>query len=178
MKKIVLGILSVITMSLAANAQTDKGDWMVGGNMTINTTSGNSQFTLNPNAGYFFANNFAAGANVLLSFGKFDQTKSSAFGIGPFARYYFNVKDEHFKPLVHVGFDISSRTDKGPNYKDSYTVTELFVGGGAAYFINQNVALEGLAGYNNSKVENFSGQGGFQFRLGFQVHLLGHEVKK
>lgn len=178
MKRIVLSVMSLIVMSVAVNAQTDKGDWMVGGEMTINTTKGNTDFTLQPNAGYFFANNFAAGAEFLLSFGKKDQTKYSSFGVGPFARYYFNLKDEHFKPLVQGSFGISTETDKNPAFKDSYTVTTFFLGAGAAYFINRNVALEGLAGYNNSKVENNDANGGFRFRIGFQVHLLGGEVKR
>jgi hypothetical protein len=165
-------------MSLAANAQTDKGDWMVGGNMTINTTSGNSQFTLNPDAGYFFAKNFVAGSEVLLSFGKSETTKYSSFGVGPFARYYFDMKDEKFKLLVQGSFGIASQHYTYPNYKTSTTVTSFFLGGGAAYFINRNVALEGVMGYNNSKVETADAQGGFLFRVGFQVHLLGHEVSK
>jgi uncharacterized protein YaiE (UPF0345 family) len=178
MKSIVMSVLTVIAMTAVANAQTDKGDWMVGGDMIINTTSGNSQFTLQPKAGYFFANNFAAGAEFLLGFAKSDQTKSSAVGVGPFARYYFNISNDHFKPLVEGSFGVQTQTDKGPNYKDSYTVSNFFVGGGAAYFINNNVALEALAGYNNSKVENTPASGGFKFRIGFQVHLLGNEVRR
>ena len=86
MKKIVFGLVTMLVITFAANAQTDKGDWMVGGNMTINTTSGNSQFSLQPSAGYFFAKNFVAGADFTLSFGKFDQTKTFDIGVGPFAR--------------------------------------------------------------------------------------------
>ena len=70
MKKIIMSLLMVVVMSLAVHAQTEKGDWMVGGNMTINTTSDNSQFTVQPSAGYFFARNFVAGANGALGFSK------------------------------------------------------------------------------------------------------------
>jgi hypothetical protein len=177
MKKIVLSVVTIIALCAAAHAQTDKGDWMVGGNMIINTTSGNTQFTLHPNAGYFFARNFAAGADFQLSFGKTEQRKYTVFSVGPFARYYFDLKNDQLKLLLHGSFGIGTQTDKYPTFKNSSTTTEIFVGGGAAYFINQNVALEGIAGYNNTKVENIDASGGFQFRIGFQVHLLGHEVK-
>ncbi len=182
MKKIVFCLLTVTALATRTQAQTEKGDWLVGGNMTINTTSGNSQFTLQPSAGYFFAHNFAAGAEFLLSFGKFGDEKTTTVGIGPFARYYFDLKEGHFKPLLHASIDFANQTTKipvgGSTVKTSNSVTSFFIGAGGAYFINDNVALEGIAGYNNSKVENLSAQGGFLFRVGFQVHLLGSEVKR
>ena len=177
MKKVTLYLLFVL-FSAAAVAQTDKGDWLVGGGMSINAVKNNSDFTLQPMAGYFFAKNFAAGAQVTLSFGKVYDTKNSTIGVGPFARYYFNLKDPNFKPLLQGDFDISSNHSKTNGISTSNTVTSFFLGGGAAIFINRNVAIEGLAGYNNSKYENTPAYGGFSFRLGFQVHLLGSEVKK
>ena len=183
MKKIVFCLLTLTALAGRTQAQTEKGDWLVGGNMTINTTSGNSQFTLQPSAGYFFAHNFAAGAEFLLSFGKFGDEKTSTVGIGPFARYYFDLKEGHFKPFVHTSVDFASQTTKipdggGTTIKTSNTITSFFIGAGGAFFINDNVALEVLAGYNNSKVQSQTGQGGFLFRVGFQVHLLGSEVKR
>jgi Outer membrane protein beta-barrel domain len=177
MKRVTL-YLACVLFSAAAVAQTDKGDWLVGGNMTINTAKNNSDFTLQPAAGYFFGKNFAAGAQLTLSFGKVYDTKTTTFGVGPFARYYFNLTDPHFKPLLQADFSILSQKIKESGTTFNNTVTTFFIGGGAAYFINRNVALEGLAGYNNSKYENTPAYGGFSFRLGFQVHLLGSEVKK
>ena len=178
MKKIVLSLLAITVMAAVVNAQTDKSDWMVGGNMTINTTKGNSEFTLLPAAGYFFANNFVAGAKFNVGFSKKDETKYTSLGIGPFARYYFNIKDSEFKPFVEADWSISNETSKYLGVKDSYTVTNFFIGGGLAYFINSNVALEALAGYNRSKIETLDPTNGFAFRIGFQVHLLGHEVAR
>lgn len=171
MKKCTILLVCMI-VSFAALAQTSQKDWLVGGNFTINTTTGNSDFTFRPNAGYFFANNFAAGAELLMSFGKTGDTKTSEWGIGPFARYYF-LKDAKFKPLVHSSFSISRQTVKDNITKIHNTVTRLYIAGGGAYFINENVALEGLAGYNRSKVGSNGSEGGFRFQLGFQVYLLG-----
>ena len=177
MKKIALLVLSSLIVTAASFAQTNKGDWMVGGNLTVNTTEDNTDFTLQPSAGYFFARNFAAGAQVLLSFGKNGDTHTSSIGIGPFARYYFELKNPQFKPLLHADFNVASNRYKTNGVSTTNTVTSFFLGGGAAYFINSNVALEGVAGYNSSKFEDNDANGGFRFRVGFQIHLLGSEVK-
>ncbi|MBI2730520.1 MAG: porin family protein [Sphingobacteriales bacterium] len=180
MKKISLALSLIVftLLSTSVSAQTDQGDWMVGGQLSFNTTSGNSSFTLAPNAGYFFGKNFAAGSEVTLAFSKFGDAKSSAIGVGPFARYYFELKEPNFKPLVHASFGVASVTNKFLGEKTTNTARNFFIGAGGAYFINSNVALEGVMGYNNSKVESSPSEGGFLFRIGFQIHLLGHEVKK
>lgn len=178
MKRIILNLAFIMMIVSVTNAQTDKEDWLVGGNMTINTTSNNSQFTLQPSAGYFFAKNFAAGSELTLSFGKFGDTKTSIIGAGPFARYYFDLRNSDFKPLIHADFTFANEVTKYQGLKTSNTVTSFFIGAGGAYFINSNVALEAVAGFNRSKVENESPEGGFLFRIGFQVHLLGNEVSR
>lgn len=179
MKKIFIsGTLLLLTLiTVNVNAQTEKGDWMVGGQMSFNTTSGDKSFTLAPSAGYFFANNFAAGSEFLLSFSKIEDKKESAVGVGPFARYYFELKEPAFKPFVHTSFTLANETTKVNDVKTSSTKTSFFIGAGGAYFINSNVALEGVMGYNNTKVENLSAKGGFLFRVGFQIHLLSGEIR-
>lgn len=178
MKKIVLSAMAAIAMVSIATAQTDKGDWMVGGNMVIKTNKNDNEFALTPSAGYFFANNFVAGAEFNLQFIKKEDTKTNIFQAGPFARYYFNLKNSDFKPFLHASFDFGTQTDKDPVVKISTTITSFFIGAGGAFFINPNVALEAVAGYNRSKIENLPPNNGFLFRLGFQVHLLGHEVAR
>ncbi len=179
MRKILMSLLAVVIISNFVHAQTDKGDWMVGGNMIINTTSGNSQFTLMPSAGYFFANNFVAGGQFTVSFAKQEETKYTTFSVGPFARYYFNINGSDFKPFLHADFNVGSTSVKEPLFdKTSTTTTNFFIGAGGAYFINSNVALEAVAGYNRTKIETYDPTSGFIFRLGFQVHLLGGEVHK
>lgn len=178
MKKILTLAAAFLLISVVTNAQTGKGDWLVGGSMMINTTEGNSYFTLTPDAGYFFANNFAVGSELIISFSKLGEIKSSAFGVGPFTRYYFELKDPVFKPFVHGSFSIASVRTKAFGMSETETATGFFLGLGGAFFINSNVAIDGVAGYNYSKVENNDGNGGFLFRIGFQVHLLGGEVKR
>ena len=179
MRKILCSFLAFVLFATVAIAQTDKGDWLVGGSMTINTTKGNSEFTFLPSGGYFFANNFAAGAQVQLSFSKQEDTKYSAFSVGPFARYYINLKESALKPFFHADFNVGSTGVKVPGFdKTTTTTTSFFIGAGAAYFINSNVALEALAGYNRIKIETYDPSNGFRFRIGFQVHLLHGEVSR
>lgn len=178
MKKIVQMLLMVLVMASAANAQTDKGDWLVGGNLTIGTATGASQFTLQPMGGYFFANGFAAGLNVNLNFTKTGDVKTSELGAGPFARYYFNLKSPSFKPFLHAEYNLGNLVTKVPGLKSSNTYGSFFLGAGGAYFINSNVALEAVAGYNHTKVQGQDPENGFRFRIGFQVHLLGGEVDR
>ena len=178
MKKIVQVLGMLILMVTAAKAQTDKGDWLVGGNLTIGTATGNSQFTVQPMGGYFFANGFAAGLNLKINSTKIGDEKRTELGAGPFARYYFNLKSPSFKPFLHAEYNLGNLVTKVPGSKSSNTTGSFFLGAGGAYFINSNVALEAVAGYNHTKVQSQSPENGFLFRIGFQVHLLGGEVDR
>ncbi len=178
MKKIVPMLLAGMIIATAANAQTDKGDWMVGGNLAISTATGNSQFTLQPMGAYFFSNSFAAGLNLKVNSTKIGDEKRSELAAGPFARYYFNLKNSSFKPFLHAEYTLGNLVTKVPGTKSSNTTGSFFLGAGGAYFINSNVALEAVAGFNRTKVQSQAPENGFLFRIGFQVHLLGGEVDR
>jgi opacity protein-like surface antigen len=167
-----------MAISTFTHAQTDKGDWMVGGSFLVNTTKRVSKFEFSPNVGYFFAKNFVAGSQMLIAFDKDGELRNTELGVGPFARYYFELKEPQFKPFVHAAFTLSSVRNKDTVRTITETSTGFILGAGGAYFINDNVAIDGMAGYSYSKVENTPGSGGFIFRIGFQVHLLGSEVRR
>ena len=177
MKKLFGCLLITISLAAVVNAQTEKGDWLVGGSFSLNTTEGNTSISLMPNVGHFFAKGFAAGAEMLISTAKLGEIRNTSLGVGPFARYYFELKEPIFKPYVHGAFSVASIRTKAFGNSETETATGFLLGLGGAYFINNNVAIDGLAGYNYSKVENSDGNGGFVFRIGFQVHLLGSEVR-
>ncbi len=170
-----LCFLSIISTS---QAQTDKGDWMVGGNMIINTTQGNKQFVFQPSGGYFFAKNFVAGAMLTFSVVQPDQVQTTTFGLGPYARYYFDLKNATFKPFLESDLSFGTQTRDENGSRSNTTINSFFLGAGGAFFINSNVALEAVAGMNRSKVQSKSPETGFLFRFGFQVHLLNSEVAR
>ena len=63
MKKILLSLFFLLVITVT-NAQTDKGDWMVGGNFRLNTSDNNTEIAFTPNAGVFVINNLALGGNL------------------------------------------------------------------------------------------------------------------
>jgi hypothetical protein len=170
MKKIILALVLSGTFNLV-NAQTEKGDCLVGGRVDINAADQNTHIGFSPNAGIFVAHNFAVGANLLLDYSKSGGTKTTNFGIGPFARYYFT--NAMVKPLVQVAVNyVSSKFSTG-GFSATNDAASFFLGGGVAVFINENVSLEPIMGYSNT-----DGTSGFSFGLGFQVYLSKRQVDK
>ncbi len=171
MKKCLFGIFALI-VSIALNAQTEQGDWMVGGNFRLNTADKNTEIAFTPNAGIFIVENLAFGGNIALESSKSGNNKFTSFGIGPFVRYYFTSTTETIRPILHGSFNYLSTKNKINNVSSSTnTGTNFFVGGGAAAFISSSVSIDALMGYNRTKYKNFDGSGGFAFNLGFQVYI-------
>lgn len=174
MKKMVLSTACCLMMGLFASAQTEQGNWLAGGNVELNTAKNDTRIMFTPSVGYFFATNFAGGANVSLDYSKTGTTKSTSWGIGPFARYYFGTTN--IRPLVHANVDFTSTKTKVAGVSNTFTGTNYFLGAGLAGFINRNVALEGLAGYSHTAYEHQDGTGGFRLKIGFQVYLSPMQV--
>ncbi len=188
MKKLLLGMLLLV--SAALSAQTMSGNWMVGGDAGFNSSTPKvelngvsatgdavSTITIDPNIGYFIADNLAVGVN--LSY-KSVTKNGSDLGVGPFVRYYFVNLGESAKLFAHARFDFGSHS---PDTGSSVSSTEWGIGVGLAWFLNKNVALEGKVEYANHAVaEQTDPQSGFKlkasntdisFKIGFQIHLGG-----
>ena len=178
MKRNVFTLFVFIVMSCAASAQTEMGNWLVGGNIELNTSENDTRFAISPSAGYFFAKNFAVGGIFEFSSSKVVEDKITIFGIGPFTRLYFGAKD--VRPFLHGQYSYISTKYKDLLESDTYNGGNFFLAGGLAAFINENVALEGLAGYSRSKFRHTGAEatGGFRFKLGFQVYLSGSQMSR
>ena len=174
MKKNLLGLLAFTMIGLAASAQTEQGNYLVGGNFAINTAKNDTRVTLTPTVGYFFINNFAGGANVDLTYSKAGSNKSTIFGIGPFARYYLGTLN--IRPFAHANLNFTSNRSKNSAGSTTLNGSNYFLGAGLAAFINRNVAVEGLAGYSRTNYSHLSGSGGFNLRIGFQIYLSKEQV--
>lgn len=170
MKKIISAIV-LAAFFYSANAQTEQGDWMVGGSFNLNTSDNNTQIGFHPGAGIFAADNLAIGGNISLSYTKSGNNKYTAFGIGPFVRYYFTTATQTVRPILHGAFNYLSTKNKIGNVSSTNTGTNFFIGGGAAAFISNSVSIDALMGYDRTKYKNFSGSGGFAFNIGFQVYI-------
>lgn len=174
MKKILLALVMVMCSAALVQAQTEKEDWMVGGNFALNTTK-NTTIGLNPSAGYFILNNLAIGGSFNFSYVKVSTEKATAYGAGPFARYYFGKGN--LKPFVASEFLFNtSKTETEGEPSSTYNGHNFFLGGGLAAFVNEHVAIETLLGYSNTKYSKTESSGGLAIRIGFQIYLSPRKI--
>jgi len=153
-------LLSFLNTELIA--QTEKGNWLLGGSGSFNRNKYSSQLQLNPKVGYFIVKNLAVGLD--LSYFRLQSVfKDKAYemiGVGTFLRYYF-LGNERGKFFTEASYSVSK-------YISENTWTNYYNAGlGYSYFINKNVALE--IGANIGQGKNTPLQFGFNF--GFQIHL-------
>ncbi|WP_276134050.1 hypothetical protein [Polluticoccus soli] len=173
MKKPLLA-LCLLSASFITNAQTDKGNWMVGGSLgsiagqiAIGEPSyGGFGLSINPAAGYFVKNNLAVGAGIQLTPWIGDEF-SFGYGIQPFVRRYFGKGLT--KPFAEASAGYSgfiSAEDGRPFFLTAN------VGSGLAYFITPNVALESrlsVSAHSGSDWEYVALMPAIT--VGFQLHL-------
>lgn len=175
MKKILLSLAFMITVA-ATYAQTDKGDWMLGGNFQLNTSDNNTQIAFTPNAGLFVIDKLAIGGNLLIDYSKIGNNKRTDFGIGPFVRYIFT--NANVRPILHGSLNFLSSRVKTPLVSNTENGISYFLGGGAAIFISDQVSIDGIMGYSHAKYADFDGSGGFALTIGFQVYILKRQMDK
>ena len=127
MRKIILSIF-LTAIFYVTNAQTEKGDWLVGGRIDLNTGENSTQIGISPSAGFFVLDNFAIGGNFSINYTKANDNKVTGFGIGPFARYYFT--EAKARPLLHGAFNYLSFKTKNPNGSSTNTVINFLIAAG------------------------------------------------
>jgi hypothetical protein len=196
MKKTIFTLFVVLT-SWSAFAQFEQGTLLVGGNFGLefttskskfsnqtNTISKTTRFGLEPRVGYFVIDHLAVGAGVGLSLysekiddsdNKYSQTEIM---LSPFVRYYF---DPGFFVEGKVGLGVANSKNEfgGDVDKDKYALGQLALGAGYAIFLNDNVALEPMIGFQSmSQKVKTSGEpevkyidSGLFLRVGFQIYL-------
>lgn len=180
-KYLTLALISLV-FSTAAVAQTQKGNLMVGSDITnlglnFQKNSTTFNFNLDPKLAYFIQDDLALGGYV--NFG-LSTTKGAgsdvSYGIGALARYY--VRDKNVQKLEfskRARFFLEANAGFGGTNPASGASTnglQLGIGPGLAYFITPNVSLEGLlkydliVGFGNSVTSNQLNLG-----VGFQIYL-------
>jgi hypothetical protein len=174
--------LAALFFGTTAVAQTQKGNLMVGSDLTdlgfnFQKESTIFHFNLDPKLAYFIKDDLALGG--YLNFG-LETTGGNGtnvnYGIGALARYYIhdeNVRKLEFSKRVrffgeaNAGFGGSN-----PANGASTNGVQLGIGPGLSYFITPNVALEALLKYDviigggNSTTSHQLNLG-----LGFQIFL-------
>jgi hypothetical protein len=195
MKRILLSTLVILSLYFSANAQLEKGSWMVGGSLGVSSTTtpeyqGNyttTQVSISPRAGYFFIDRLTAGLSINSSFSHSHYGGSSAnpntyndnaYGVGPFVRYYFLPTQKPANILLELSDQYSWLSYSGlPNTEreNSYGFAA-----GPAFFLSPSVALECTLGYTWNKTINYNPQQNshvFRTAIGLQVYLGGKHHK-
>jgi len=155
MKKILLIAAFMVAGFISANAQTEKGTLLLGGDISFQTSDGNSLFTAKPAVGYFIANNFAIGGQFTL----FASDGFTSWAIGPFIRAYF-AGSEKGKFYGQLGLNVGGA---------SGTNTEVGAGIAAGYaiFLNRSIAIDLGLSYDKTG----DSKGIFGVGAGFQIHF-------
>lgn len=172
--------------------QTKKGSFMVGGSMSIQRaqapaisdgqyiTVPSTSVTISPTVGYFILDNWVAGLSTSFS-GSGSKTddwsqRARAFSIGPITRYYFPFGKFAVFPEVSAKWRIEKYWYKSDIYpeNESKTKTGTYNAGvGVAWFIANNVALEGILSYNQDNRHNtdFNTWKLVSFNVGLQFYI-------
>ncbi len=189
MKTITLFFFMVFGMTLSANAQITKGNWMVGGDAFYSSTeykyASNEEnqessvkfyeIRVNPNIGYFFIDKLAGGLQINLLFNENDSrgnanTTNQSYGLGPFVRYYFLDTEKQLNVFAQASYSLRF----GEKFAKDNAIDWSGYGlqAGTVFFFNQSVGLELSLKYtsitqksNDFKVNNLL------VGLGFQIHL-------
>ncbi|MBI1937001.1 MAG: outer membrane beta-barrel protein [Ignavibacteriales bacterium] len=151
MKNLLVVFLAFIfTASLFAQSPIGKGTYTLGGSISYSfqtfDDSGSDQtvFKFNPEAGYFFIDNFYVALSFTYAHYSYGNSKSDQYGIGPTARYYFDA--DQLKPFLGVGYNYYRLTFGSSSNKISSSELKLI--GGVDYFITENFALEANMNYS------------------------------
>lgn len=174
-----IALLSLI--SLAANSQITKGNWMLGGTISYASTKYNSinygaphttyYLQVSPNAGYFFVDKLVGGIRAAINktgdVGP--NTSYTDFNIGPYLRYYLLAPEKQVNVVTEAaylyGYDKYTTPDKNSKHTFSFSA-------GPVIYFNSVVGLEMLFSYSTYKFTEFDGSNNtIRFGIGLQVHL-------
>ncbi len=172
-KTIFLFVLALF-LPLFLFSQTNKGDQLIGGSVSLSIQSVDDNnfvnMLINPNLGFFFLDDLAAGGSLGLSYSKSGEFYSTfSLSIGPFARYYFEMS-EKAKAFVHLNLLIGTTATKYGDEKDSDMLSGMGIGPGVSFFLTPQVAIESALTYNRSRYGG-DGYGDVMLNIGVQAYL-------
>ena len=145
--KFTLSLVAFLCLSQVVSAQAvNQGAWMVGGSAGFTSTSlkdvdgSTTQIFLNPNLGYFIADDLAIGLGIGFESISNDDFDATYFSLGPLVRFYF--ADAIF---AQAGVNLGLGDDE---------FTEFNVGVGYSWFVDNSVAIEPMLFYRSRGVDD------------------------
>lgn len=167
-----------LLVSFSASSQVAKRNWLFGGNAAFSSVKSSStlgqnkqrNIEVNGNAGYFFADKFAAGIRSGGGWNKGAGTTSvTVYTVGPFLRYYFLPVDSKVNVFAEGSYAYGTEKSK---FQTAHSNKYAFLCG-PVYFLNSAVGLEFSIGYSIQKYGSSNGKTNiFQTGIGFQFHLI------
>ena len=154
MKKFYLTLAAVAALTFASQAQTEKGKFLVGGQVGFETSKvkdtdqKNNSFSINPTVGYFVSDNWAVGTGIGYNWRKSEsgaqnETKENSFQVAPFARNYVGNGQFRFFSQLSVPMSWGKTETEGTN--NSEIKTEKYgveLAPGFAFFPTSKVSVE------------------------------------
>lgn len=153
MKKLLLTLSAVAVLGLAANAQTEKGKFMLGGQVSYqgqsikDSDAKSNEFSIIPNVGYFVADNIAVGTGIGYSWAENKNTTNtkntnSSFVLAPFGRMYSN-NEGPVKFFGQLTVPMAWGTQEVNGDKTATTANYgVELAPGVAYFPTSNLGIE------------------------------------
>mgnify|MGYP001156478654 CR=1 FL=1 len=154
-------------------AQTEKGNFILGGNTSFSVTHNNTEtfgekakmtnIMLQPYAGYFIFNKFSAGLSIDYDYSS--TIKSADVSVLTDFRYYFT--NSSVKPFVKLNAGYSNQLlDVGHNpvsFRTNAHGLKLGAGAGVAIFFKDNMSIDITGQYFYSNIKRVAGgtDGGF-----------------
>ncbi|KVV14806.1 hypothetical protein ACRASX_12630 [Flavobacterium sp. TMP13] len=176
-----LTLVALLTLGFIANAQIEKGNVLIGGNLANISLGLNDpnviSIDISPKVAWFIKDNIALGGylNFGIETAKHSNTTTN-YGIGALGRYYAGAEGELVK---HSRFFAEATVGLGGvNVSDADNTNglNLSVGPGFSYFITPNIGLEALLKYNG--LVGFGStpyQNNLNLSFGFQIYLPGRK---
>ena len=151
MRKLFLTLAAAAAVTFAANAQTEKGKTILGGNVSYDYTNvkdmdGSVQsFSILPNVGVFVSDNIAVGLGFGYTWSQdddgTDKTKIGQFAAAPFARLYKG--DGNFKFFGQLSVPMAWGTEKLNDDKVNNTEQyRVALSPDFAYFPTEKIGIE------------------------------------
>lgn len=153
MKKLLLTLSAVAVLGLVANAQTEKGKFMLGGQVSYqgqsikDSDAKSNEFSIIPNVGYFVADNIAVGTGIGYSWAENKNTANtkntnSSFVLAPFGRMYSN-NEGPVKFFGQLTVPMAWGTQEVNGDKTATTANYgVELAPGVAYFPTSNLGIE------------------------------------
>lgn len=190
MKKLILaGLFAIGGLTATANAQIQKGNWLVGSSLLSSNfglnTGGGYNISIQPKGAYFIEDNVAVGGYVNLGISKVTNGSPTRFdyAVGGLGRYYLSPGEKGVDNLLNHGrwFFEGNVGIGGSSVENGNSTTGLDfgVGPGYSYFITPNIGLEGLVKYQGQA--GFGSEGlnsNITFNVGFSIYIPTAKAKQ